>query len=40
LYVDGALVAAAHDRAIASGMYGVKTYRAQANWATFSVTQP
>jgi hypothetical protein len=40
LYVDGTLVAAAHDRQIASGMYGVKSYRTKANWATFSVTQP
>jgi hypothetical protein len=40
LYVDDALVATAHDRAIASGMYGVATYRAKANWDSFSVMQP
>jgi len=40
LYVDDALVATAHDRSIASGMYGVATYRAKANWDSFSVMQP
>jgi hypothetical protein len=40
LYVDDALVATAHDRAIASGMYGIATYRAKANWESFSVMQP
>ena len=32
LYVDRALVATAHDREIASGQYGMATYRAAANW--------
>ena len=40
LYVDGTLVASAHDRAIASGKYGLATYRAAARWATFRVLQP
>ena len=40
LFVDDALVASAHDRAIASGIYGVATYRARANWGFFLVTQP
>jgi len=40
LYVDDALVATAHDRSIASGMYGVATYRAKANWDSFLVMQP
>ena len=40
LYVDRALVAAAHDRAIASGKYGLATYRAAARWETFWVNQP
>jgi hypothetical protein len=40
LFVDDALVAAAHDGAIASGIYGVATYRARANWLFFSVQQP
>ena len=40
LYVDDALVATAHDRSIASGMYGIATYRAKANWDSFSVMQP
>ncbi len=40
LYVEGSLVATAHDRRIASGRYGLATYRAQANWASLSVFQP
>ena len=40
LYVDGTLVATAHDRAIASGKYGLATYRAAARWETFTVWQP
>jgi hypothetical protein len=40
LYVDRALVATAHDRAIASGKYGLATYRAAARWETFWVFQP
>jgi hypothetical protein len=40
LYVDYALVAAAHDRDIASGKYGLATYRAAANWDSFAVLQP
>ena len=40
LYVDGALVANAHDRSIASGRYGLATYRAKANWDWLSVWQP
>ena len=40
LYVDQTLVATAHDRAIASGKYGLATYRAAARWETFEVLQP
>jgi hypothetical protein len=40
LYVDQTLVATAHDRAIASGKYGLATYRAAARWESFSVLQP
>ena len=40
LYVNHALVATAHDRQIASGRYGLATYRAKANWASFAVLQP
>jgi hypothetical protein len=40
LYVDGALLVAAHDRDIAKGQYGVATYRAAANWSSFEVMQP
>jgi hypothetical protein len=40
LYVDETLVATAHDRDIASGKYGVETYRAAANWESFWVVQP
>jgi hypothetical protein len=40
LYVDRVLVVTAHDRAIASGQYGIATYRAAANWDTLSVMQP
>jgi len=40
LYVNASLVATAHDRSIASGRYGLATYRAMANWATFAVLQP
>jgi hypothetical protein len=40
LYVDRALVVTAHDRDIASGQYGVATYRTAANWENFWVMQP
>jgi hypothetical protein len=40
LYVDDALVVTAHDRAIASGIYGVASYRATANWGSFSARLP
>jgi hypothetical protein len=40
LYVDRALVVTAHDRDIAKGQYGIATYRAAANWDSFSVMQP
>ena len=40
LYVDYTLVATAHDRAIASGKYGLATYRAAARWDSFWVLQP
>jgi hypothetical protein len=40
LYVNHALVATAHDRAITSGKYGLATYRAAAHWESFAVLQP
>jgi hypothetical protein len=40
LYVDRALVVTAHDNAIATGQYGIATYRAAANWDTLWVMQP
>ena len=40
LYVNYALVATAHDRAITSGKYGLATYRAAAHWDSFAVLQP
>ena len=40
LFVDGVPVASAHDRRIASGKYGLATYRAKANWDSFTVVQP
>jgi hypothetical protein len=40
LYVNYVLVATAHDRDIASGKYGLATYRAAARWDTFWVMQP
>jgi hypothetical protein len=40
VYVNYALKATAHDRAITSGKYGLATYRARANWNTFAVLQP
>jgi hypothetical protein len=40
LFVDDALVAGAHDTAIATGQYGMETYRAAATWETFGATQP
>jgi hypothetical protein len=40
LFVDGAMVASAHDRDIASGKYGIATYRAGALWHSLSVVQP
>ena len=40
LYVDQMLVASAHDADIASGRYGIATYRATANWDSFVVIQP
>lgn len=40
LYVDDALVATAHDSDIASGQYGLATYRAAAVWSMYTVDQP
>jgi hypothetical protein len=40
LYVDHVLVANAHDSDLTSGRYGIATYRAAANWDSFSVLQP
>ena len=40
LFVNGALVASAHDRDIARGRYGLATYRTQATWQSIRVTQP
>jgi hypothetical protein len=40
LYVDGALVASAHDRDIARGRYGIGTYRTRATWQSVTVIQP
>jgi hypothetical protein len=40
LYVNDALVATAHDRDIASGRYGLATYRAAAVWSEYTVAQP
>jgi hypothetical protein len=40
LYVNGALVANAHDHDIARGQYGLATYRTQATWQSIRVTQP
>ena len=40
LYVDQTLVASAHDGDIASGRYGIATYRAAANWDSVTVIQP
>jgi len=40
LFVDRALVASAHDGDIATGQYGLATYRAAARWESISVRQP
>lgn len=40
LFVNGALVASAHDRDIASGRYGIGTYRTRATWESVTVIQP
>jgi hypothetical protein len=40
LYVNQALVATAHDREIASGKYGLATYRAAGRWDSVAVLQP
>jgi hypothetical protein len=40
LFVDGALVASAHDHDIARGQYGFATYRAKASWKNITVIQP
>jgi hypothetical protein len=40
LWVDGVLVASAHDREIAEGQYGLATYRAAANFSSLVVYQP
>jgi hypothetical protein len=40
LYVNQGLVAAAHDRALTKGKYGLGTYKAAANWDSFAVLQP
>jgi hypothetical protein len=40
LYLDNTLVLTAHDHDLASGQYGLATYRATARWATLSVQQP
>jgi hypothetical protein len=39
-YVNGALLAQAHDSQIASGQYGIATYRAAASFRRFVVDQP
>ena len=40
LFVNGALVAAAHDNEITRGQYGIGTYRATATWNYISALQP
>ena len=40
VFVDGAMLASAHDTSISSGRYGLATYRAAATWETISVQQP
>jgi hypothetical protein len=40
LFVDRTLVASAHDGVIASGKYGLATYRTRATWERFWVFQP
>ena len=40
LFVDGAVVASAHDHDIARGQYGIATYRAKATWQNITVIQP
>ena len=40
LSVDGAVVASAHDHAIARGRYGIATYRTKATWDSVTVVQP
>jgi hypothetical protein len=40
LYVDRTLVATARDDAIASGQYGIATYRSTATWQSVAALQP
>jgi hypothetical protein len=40
LWMNGVLVASAHDRDITKGQYGLATYRASANFASLVVFQP
>jgi hypothetical protein len=40
LWMDGVLVASAHDRDITEGQYGLATYRAAATFWTLDVFQP
>jgi pectate lyase len=40
LFVDGELVASAHDAEIPQGRYGLATYRAAATWQYVLATQP
>jgi len=40
LFVNGALVASAHDHDIARGQYGIATYRTKATWESITVVQP
>jgi hypothetical protein len=40
LFVNGLLVASAHDDDIARGQYGIATYRAKATWQSIKVIQP
>jgi len=40
LFVNGAMVASAHDHDIARGRYGIATYRTKATWESITVVQP
>jgi hypothetical protein len=40
LFVDNVMVASAHDRSIASGKYGLATYRTSVIWDSLTVGQP